>query len=192
MKSLLFLLSFVLLPAHAIEVGQTYRITSKKFPTKSLFVQDSKREAGTDIVLWTETDVPSQQWKVTSGGSNTTQALQNVYTGQYATPQSKSEGTKLTTNTTRSAGRLAIEAVDEAQGIYRISMSDKSLSLSAPASSRSKGAKVVCTWLRGIMHGLPGYREACYSSSSFILLLKSVGTSLEWFRLRLPMQGEQV
>lgn len=68
----------------------------------------------------------------------------------------------------------------------------KLLSLSAPASSRSKGAKVVCTWLRGIMHGLPGYREACYSSSSFILLLKSVGTSLEWFRLRLPMQGEQV
>ena len=35
---------------------------------------------------------------------------------------------------------------------------------------------------RGVMHGLPGYGEACYSSSSFIiLLLKSVGTSLEWF-----------
>ena len=47
----------------------------------------------------------------------------------------------------------------------------------------------------GIMHGLPGYGEACYSSSSLIiLLLKSAGTSLEvqWFRPRLPMQEEQV
>ena len=69
------------------------------------------------------------------------------------------------------------------------------LSLSAPASSRSKGGKVACAWLRGVTHRLPGYGEACYSSSSFIiLLLKSVGTSLEvqWFRLCLPIQGEQV
>ena len=71
----------------------------------------------------------------------------------------------------------------------------KLLSLSAPASSRSKGGKVACAWLRGVTHRLPGYGEACYSSSSFIiLLLKSVGTSLEvqWFRLCLSIQGVQV
>lgn len=132
---LFFLLSFVLLPAQAIEVGQTYRIASKKFPTKSLFVQDSKREAGTDIVLWTETDVPSQQWKLTSGGSATNFALQNIYTALYAAPQSKTAGSKLTTIATRSAGRLSIEAIDEAQGIYRISTTDRSLSLTAPADA---------------------------------------------------------
>ena len=70
--------SLVALAAYALETEQTYRIVSKRFPTKSLFVKDSQRESDIDIVLWTETNVPSQQWRLTTS-SNGQYVLQNVY-----------------------------------------------------------------------------------------------------------------
>ena len=66
MKRLLIVVILLLpiLIAQAVGVGETYRIISKKYSDKSLFIKDSQREANADVVLWTETNVPSQQWKV--------------------------------------------------------------------------------------------------------------------------------
>ena len=121
MKQLLtiFFLCIYALVTQAIEIGKTYRITSKKYPTKSLFVTDSRREAETDIVLWTETDVPSQQWKVLSATGGTF-VLQNVYTGMYLAPKSWIIGYSFQTTSTRNNGRIAIEAVDEDASLYLI------------------------------------------------------------------------
>lgn len=41
---LIWLVSLVVLPLHALELGQVYRIVPKKFPGKSLFVNNSQRD----------------------------------------------------------------------------------------------------------------------------------------------------
>ena len=125
---LIWLTGIVALAAHALEQGQTYRIVSKKFPGKSLFVNNSQRDAGADIVLWTETDVPSQQWKVLYS-SATLYALQNVYTGTFAAPKSKTKNTSMFTAVARTNSRFAIEPVDEAATTFRILISDNALAL---------------------------------------------------------------
>lgn len=118
------------LAAQALEIGLTYRIVSKKFPSKSLFVVDSQREANVDVVLWTETNVPSQQWKLISA-SNGQYALQNVYASMFAASRSKAEGGTLCTNSSRTSSRLVIEVVDEATGLCHIKPSSGALNLCA-------------------------------------------------------------
>ena len=121
--------SLVALAAYALETEQTYRIVSKRFPTKSLFVKDSQRESDIDIVLWTETNVPSQQWRLTTS-SNGQYVLQNVYSELFAAPKSKAVGATFSTNTSRTSARLAFEVVDETAGLYRILSNTKTVCLS--------------------------------------------------------------
>ena len=117
--ALLCMLCCVAQVALAIEAGLTYRVTSKKFPTKSLIVRNSAREAGSDIVLWTETDVPSQQWTAQTG-TTSSMVLQNVYTELYAMPKSRSAGGTLVTGSTKASARLVFEAVEGDEGVVRI------------------------------------------------------------------------
>lgn len=130
----------VVLSIQAVGVGETYRVVSKKCINKSLFIKNSQREEGADVVLWTETNVPSQQWKVHSVTAETF-ALQNIYTGMYAAPRSRTAGSTFATSNTRSSGRVVITALDEESGIYRIMDSGKSLCLSV--ASDEDGVSVV-------------------------------------------------
>ena len=57
----MFLFGFHVAQAQ-VEVGKTYRIVSLAAPSMSLFTQNSSLESSVNIVLWTETDVASQQW----------------------------------------------------------------------------------------------------------------------------------
>ena len=107
----------LVLSAFAIEAGKTYRIWSKKFPSRSLFIRDSQRAAGADVVLWTDTDVPSAQWTLLAG-SNGTFIMQNVYSENVAAPATRTAGGTFHTDATRSNGRVIIEAVDG--NTYRI------------------------------------------------------------------------
>ncbi len=118
------------LTAHAaITLEQTYRVSSKKFPKKSLFVKDASIAANTDVVLWTETEVPAQQWTLHEV-SDTTAALLNNYTSTYATASTLRTGGKLRMNRTSRSGGFVFEAVDEAAGIYRILTPDHACGLS--------------------------------------------------------------
>lgn len=125
---LLCWISMGVLSAYSVEVGQTYRIRSMKFPSKSLFVKDSQREAKTDIVLWTETDVPSQQWRLLNG-TNGSFVMQNVYSGIYAAAKAKTTGSTLYTDNSRSNGYVDIEVVDQETGSCRIKLVGSALSL---------------------------------------------------------------
>ncbi len=143
MKRLLLItiLTLTTLIVKAVGGGETYRIVSKKYPNKSLFVKDSQREEGADVVLWTETNVPSQQWKVHSVTTDNF-ALQNVYTGKYAAPRTRTVGGTFAAVGSRSLARLVIETIDEESGLYRIMDSGKSLCLSV--ASDEDGVSV--TW----------------------------------------------
>ena len=47
-----------------VEVGKAYRIVPESSAQKSLFVSNASLDAGAAVVIWTETDVPAQQWFV--------------------------------------------------------------------------------------------------------------------------------
>ena len=64
-KHLLFLLTLFIgsnaLMAEATK-GNTYRLVPVKATDKSLMTQNSSLDEKATVVLWDETDVPSQQW----------------------------------------------------------------------------------------------------------------------------------
>lgn len=125
-----FALLSCFLIASAVEVGKTYRISPKSYPSKSLFIKNSLRDASVDVMLWEETDVPSQQWTLLEGDDGT-YVLQNVYSKLYAAPRTKRTGGTLYTHRVASYGRIALEAVDESAGIYHILSIAQDLYLSA-------------------------------------------------------------
>lgn len=95
-----------------IESGKTYRIALAEDTSKSLFVRNASKTNTAEVVLWTETDVPAQQWTVEMGSDGKC-AFKNVYSGKYLHYLSK----KLV-QTSRSTWSL--EAVDEEKNIYHI------------------------------------------------------------------------
>ena len=62
--------------------GKTYRIVPDGNAHASLFVKNASKETQTPVVVWTETDVPAQQWSVIACGEGK-MLLKNVYTGMY-------------------------------------------------------------------------------------------------------------
>lgn len=103
----------------AVGAGQTYRVISKRFPEKSLFVKNASMTLNTDVVLWTETWVPAQLWTLRQV-TDTTFVLLNNYTSTFAVLSSQRAGGKPRMSRTMRTGVLIFEAVDEAAGIYRI------------------------------------------------------------------------
>ena len=142
MKRLLLIVIFAAtaMTISAIGDGKTYRIVSKKYPVRSLFVTDSKRNSNVDIVLWTETNVPSQQWTVVEN-TDGSHLLQNVYSGQYAVAKNNENCSALRTNSLRSKAPLKIVALDESAGTYLVLTADSTLSLSA--TDDSDGSMIV-------------------------------------------------
>ena len=67
--------------------GKTYRIVVNNDENKSLFVQNASLDPDANVVIWTETDVPAQQWTahVDKAGMVT---FRNVYTGLFLTSTS--------------------------------------------------------------------------------------------------------
>ena len=100
----------------AVLPGRTYRIVPDGHSEKSLFVSNASLDDKAAVVVWTETDVPAQQWTVEAaeGGSV---AFRNVYTGMYL----DASNIMLRQSATPSAWEL--EAVDEATNRYRLKQS---------------------------------------------------------------------
>ena len=119
---------FCLVAQASLEVGKTYSVKSQKFPAKSLFCKNSSYEIGAEIVLWTETDVPSSQWSLVYTGDSAF-ALQSVYSGYYATPRSQKVGGSLRLNRVLNNSKLVFIPVDEEEGIFHIMSRDSTLYL---------------------------------------------------------------
>ncbi len=116
----------MLLPLHAaLEVGKTYRIAPEGSGGKSLFVSNASVADRQAVVVWTETDVPAQQWTVTRLSGKTV-VLKNVYSGKYLNAPSR----RLEQTTAQIPWTL--EAADEATDSYRLKLGSY-LTLSATA-----------------------------------------------------------
>ena len=92
MKRFLFFFMTVMVVGNiqaAIEPGKTYRIVPDVNDNKSLFVKNASQADKTAVVIWTNTDVPAQQWTVLDAGNGEV-LLRNVYTGKYLDASSMS------------------------------------------------------------------------------------------------------
>lgn len=114
----LFFTSFLMLAvaanaAAAVENGKTYRIVPDGNDKSSLFVRNASKADKTPVVVWTETNVPAQQWTIVPLEGETV-ALKNVYTGQYL----DTKDNMLVQNTLPAAWNL--DAVDEGDNEYNL------------------------------------------------------------------------
>ena len=100
-----------------VEVGKAYRIVPESSAQKSLFVSNASLDAGAAVVIWTETDVPAQQWFVEAlpeGGY----ALRNVYSGLF---MAMADGVVAQADEPQT---WELDTVDEGDGLYKIRYSD--------------------------------------------------------------------
>ncbi len=81
--------SLALAAGATVVPGKTYRIMPEENTAKSLFVNHSSMEENAPVVVWTETNVPAQQWTAQDDG-NGLMAFKNVYTGLYLGVSGKS------------------------------------------------------------------------------------------------------
>lgn len=119
---------FSLAAQAGLEVGKTYSVHSAKYPAKSLFCKNSSYEISAEIVLWTETDVPSSQWTLVYT-SDSALALKSVYSGYYATPRSQKTGGILRLNRVLNNSKLVFIPADKEEGFFHIMTRDSTLFL---------------------------------------------------------------
>lgn len=110
--STLMLASIILSASAAVETGKTYRIAPVSDTSKSLFVKNAAYDNLGDVVLWTETNVPAQQWTATANNDGRF-SFMNVHTGKYLNYANQ----KLL-QISQSSSYWMLEAVDEANNIY--------------------------------------------------------------------------
>ena len=126
--------------------GKTYRIVPAGDETKSLFVENASWKDKSPVRLWTETDVPAQQWRAKSLGTAGKLAFENVYTGKYL---NISEDKAVQTT---SAYYWAMTELDDKANIYTLKNFTKLLSKgdgthgSQPIATTSAGNQAATSW----------------------------------------------
>lgn len=117
------LLSLVAVQA-APTVGKTYRIVISK---KSMFVKDASLNRNDDVVLWTETDVPAQRWKLEKN-TDGKYTFRNLYSGLYlaakSTPAAGVTLVQQSGSVKRTTGAWNIKPVEGHTDFYTISAGD--------------------------------------------------------------------
>lgn len=68
----------------AVVEGKTYRLVSVGAKDKSLLIENSSLQNNANILLWTDMNVPSQQWEAVRN-SDGSFAFKNVYSGKFLT-----------------------------------------------------------------------------------------------------------
>ena len=116
---------------------KTYRIVPVAASSMSLMVQNSKMDNHSadnpvNVVLWDETDVASQQWRLAI--SDTYTSITNVYSNKIMSATAASAGAEVRQSRS-GAPRWALEAVDEAAGTYKIKNNSKDLYLTAKTTA---------------------------------------------------------
>lgn len=114
----------------AVESGKTYRLVPVDAPEKSLIVENSSLDAHSSnkparVMLWSETEVASQQWTPTVG---TSVIIRNAYSRIPLAAASAGDGAEARQSSSGSA-RWTLEIVDDAANIYRLKVNMKNLYL---------------------------------------------------------------
>ena len=114
-RSWLLMLMSASLPLSAalagVEPGKTYRIAVGTDEQHSLMVADASLEEKAAVVVWTDTDVPAQQWEAEDAGDGNFY-FKNVYTGKYL------DAGNIAAAQRSEPSAWTLEAVDEERGEY--------------------------------------------------------------------------
>ena len=94
-----------------VEIGKTYRIVPDANAEKSLFVKDASLDEKAAVVVWTETNVPAQQWTAEDAGDGNV-AWRNVYTGMYL------DASNISISQRSEPSAWTLELVDESTNAY--------------------------------------------------------------------------
>lgn len=108
--------------------GKTYRIASAANEERVMFVDNSSLANNTSVVVWTDTEVPAQQWEAIANGDGTF-SFMNVYTGKYLARNSaliSASSKVLQTATASNMGQWSVDAVSGHDGYYVIKQSSAS------------------------------------------------------------------
>lgn len=144
MKKLLLtmlMLDIVGMASADIVPGKTYRMASAANEGRVMFVDNSSFANNTSVVMWTDTEVPAQQWEAIAN-DNGTFSFRNVFTGKYLARNSAviSTNSKIQqTASTSSMGQWNVDAVDGHDGYYVITQSSASNTFILQTSAASDG-----------------------------------------------------
>ncbi len=142
-KSLLVLLMLNVIGMTRADVvpGKVYRISSAANDKRALFVENSSYDNNASVVLWTDADVPSQQWEAKDNGDGTLSFI-NVLTGKYMARSSVSVGasTKLQQNTSASSkSKWSVQAAGGGSNRYILNQTYNSKNYRLTTSASSDG-----------------------------------------------------
>ena len=102
--------------------GKTYRIASAANEERVMFVDNSSLANNTSVVVWTDTEVPAQQWEAIANGDGTF-SFMNVYTGKYLARNSALISASSKVLQTATASNMGQWSVDAAVG-HQVSCTD--------------------------------------------------------------------
>ena len=124
----------------SIEQGKAYSIALGSNPKKSLMVSNSMTGTSIDLVLWTETDVASQQWWAIENEDGT-YLLRNVYTNNRIGRTNMNDGSQLKVLSVSSTIRTSwnIKAVEGKSDTYLIFMTNDTDTLYLSTTSVTDG-----------------------------------------------------
>lgn len=120
--------------------GMTYRICPTENVAKSLFVQNASLDVDAPVVVWSETDVPAQQWTCGVNSTGTRFYFTNVYTGYYLA---------VTDGKVKQSRTIVFFNVDEKEdGTYTLSNLSRNLNLTSltDGTQAISASKAEYTW----------------------------------------------
>lgn len=126
----------------AVVEGKTYRLVSVGAKDKSLFIENSSLQNNANILLWTDMNVPSQQWEAVRN-SDGSFAFKNVYSGKFLTRRGvlgKTSQLYQTTLSNFSSSKWKVEAVAGQAGQYQLVQQDGGQSYCITTGSTNDGA----------------------------------------------------
>ena len=118
--------------------GKAYRLVPGTDSGKSVLVENSAFDNGKKAVVWTETDVPSQQWVAAVNGDKLT--LRNVYTGKYLT--ASSAVVQQGDNAAAATAQWTVDAIDAAANKYRLKQASGTVVRYLSAASATDGTQL--------------------------------------------------
>jgi len=130
----------------AVQSGRIYRISFSQADGRTLFPQNSKPDANTAVLAWTNTGVPAQLWTAESTGDGTF-TLRNAYTGGYlGLPGSPTTASRLVQLSTATANaRWTITESAEKAGVYSITQKTTRATFALTLAADSDGARPTLT-----------------------------------------------
>jgi len=135
----LFALLAVGLSHASVVPGRTYRIVPASDATKSLMVENSSFDEKAPVVVWTETNVPAQQWQLAAAGNGAV-TLRNVYTGMFL------DAGNIAVTQRAEPSEWLLEPVDEAGNEYRLKQGEYLRVVSAKDGRQPVVGSTAQTW----------------------------------------------